>query len=63
MASFWQTVAVYCDHLAPVAGPLLSSAGRTAASLHNAEIEAREINERIAMYRNVPVLSPIDEDD
>jgi hypothetical protein len=60
MASFWQTIAVYCDHLAPVATPLLSSTSRAATALHNAECEARELQAHLQMYERVPALPPED---
>lgn len=60
-ASFWQTIAVYADYLAPVAGPLLSSTSRAAAALHNAECETRALKENIRMFESVTLLSPEDE--
>lgn len=60
-ASFWQTIAVYADYLAPVAGPLLSSTSRAAAALHNAECETRELEAKIRMFDSVQLLSPEDD--
>lgn len=63
MSDFWQTIAVYCEHLAPVTGPLLSSAGRTAAALHNAECEARTLEPHIQMLRSIPALAAPEDDE
>lgn len=52
-ASFWQTVAVYCNQLAPAIGPLLQATGNTAAALHNAECEARQLESDIAFFRSI----------
>jgi hypothetical protein len=58
MATFWQTLALYTEHLAPVAGSILHSTSRTAAAIHNAECEARVLQADVAFLNQVPVLEP-----
>lgn len=47
-SSFWKTVSTYCHHLAPTAGPLLSSIGDAAAAIDQADRETQELNTTIA---------------
>lgn len=57
-ASFWQTVATYCNHLAPVAGPLLGITSNTAAAIHNAECETRALSRDSAYLGTLLSASP-----
>jgi hypothetical protein len=41
--SFWTTLANYCNELAPVTGPLLSTIGATASALERAADGSRSL--------------------
>lgn len=60
-ASFWQTVAIYCNNLASVAEPLLSATGNAATALHNAECETRALEQQIAYFKSIGPATPEDD--
>lgn len=43
-ASFWTSLATYCQELAPVAGPLLGAVGETAAAVDRAGRSTAALN-------------------
>lgn len=51
--SFWETVSIYCNHLAPAAGPLLVATGSAAEALHRAECETRELESKLQYLKSI----------
>lgn len=50
---FWQQISIYCNHLAPVAGPLVQKLGETAGAVHAAQEETRMLEGRIEYFRSI----------
>lgn len=61
-SSVWNNIAVFCQHLAPVLGPLAQAAGNTAQAVDAAERETRGLQARQTYYRTLPIPQVADEE-
>lgn len=57
--SFWTTLSAYCNELAPVSGPLLSTIGETADAITRATHRAASLSASSATLEEL--LSAVDE--